>query len=134
MMRKALAELKLWGLQREFELSEMTSQVAASKVRQRPRRGAAGCAKGRAPVGQPRVGLCSAAQQVWMRKELRHTLALTLPPPAGAPHRAHQGVAQRHERGAACGQPAGVDGATRPFSGPGSCSPVCARRAVTPPS
>ena len=27
MMRKALAELKLWGLQREFELSETTSQV-----------------------------------------------------------------------------------------------------------
>ena len=27
MMRKALAELKLWGLQRDFELSETTSQV-----------------------------------------------------------------------------------------------------------
>ena len=27
MMRKALAELKLWGLQREFELSETSSQV-----------------------------------------------------------------------------------------------------------
>jgi hypothetical protein len=27
MIRKALAELKMWGLQREFSLSESTSQV-----------------------------------------------------------------------------------------------------------
>lgn len=33
MMRKALAELKLWGLQREFELSEMTSQSGGAKAR-----------------------------------------------------------------------------------------------------
>jgi hypothetical protein len=33
MMRKALAELKLWGLQREFELSESTSQVSREDMR-----------------------------------------------------------------------------------------------------
>lgn len=30
MIRKALAELKIWGLQREFSLSEAQSQVPAA--------------------------------------------------------------------------------------------------------